>query len=87
MPSVDLRLVQKLVDDMQNSCPSTPAPRIVSLNPFTLEDVMQDALIVGRELQLEQQAADAVAALQQRIQAAKAFVAQQPPLKHNVVST
>eukprot|EP00878_Enallax_costatus_P037128 GHUV01041922.1.p1 GENE.GHUV01041922.1~~GHUV01041922.1.p1 ORF type:complete len:353 (+),score=119.72 GHUV01041922.1:1682-2740(+) len=84
--SVDLRLVQQLVNDMQQASPAAVAPRVVSLNPFTLEDVLQDAMIVGRELGLEQQAANAVAALQQRVAAAKAFVAQQPPLQHNVVA-
>ena len=84
--SVDLRLVQQLVNDMQQASPAAAAPRVVSLNPFTLEDVLLDALVVGRELGLQQQAADAVAALQQRVAAAKAFVGQQPPLKHNVVS-
>lgn len=86
MHSVDLRLVKELVHDMQSSSPSMVAPRIVSLNPFTLEDVLHDALIMGKQLGLEQQAATAVAALQQRIATARSFVAQQPPLRNNVVS-
>lgn len=83
---MDLRLVEQLVQNMQLVSPAAVAPRVVSLNPFTLEDVMNDAMVVGKELGLEQQAADAVAALQRRVTAAKAFVAQQPPLQHNVVS-
>lgn len=82
--SVDLRLVQQLVQDMQGS--STAAPKIVSLNPFNIEEVLDDALVIGKELGLQQQALEAVAALQKRITAAKEFVARQPPLQHQVVS-
>jgi ABC-type Fe3+-hydroxamate transport system substrate-binding protein len=47
-----------------------------------LQDVLNDALVVGEALGLQQQAAAAVAALQQRMDTAKALVAQLPPLQH-----
>jgi ABC-type Fe3+-hydroxamate transport system substrate-binding protein len=95
--SVDLRLVEKVVKDMQDSSSSNSssngtaaavqqAPRIVSLNPFNIEDVLQDALVVGEALGLQSQAAAAVAALRARVGAALSFVAQQPPLAAPVVA-
>jgi hypothetical protein len=47
-----------------------------------LQDVLNDAIVVGEALGLQQQAAAAVAALQQRMESAKALVAQLPPLQH-----
>lgn len=88
--SVDLRLVEKVVQGMQHThgTPNgSPAgPNIVSLNPFSIEDVLQDALRVGDALGLRPQAEAAVAALQARVDAALAFVAQQQPLAHPVVA-
>lgn len=47
-----------------------------------LQDVLNDVLVVGEALGMQQQAAAAVAALQQRMDNAKALVAQLPPLEH-----
>jgi len=49
---------------------------------LSLQDVLADALVVGEALGLQQQAAAAVAALQQRMDSAKALVAQLPPMPH-----
>jgi ABC-type Fe3+-hydroxamate transport system substrate-binding protein len=93
--SVDLRLVEKVVQDMQHSSSSSSAngtaavqqaPRIVSLNPFNIEDVLHDAIVVGEALGLQSQAAAAVAALRARVDAALSFVARQPPLAAPVVA-
>jgi ABC-type Fe3+-hydroxamate transport system substrate-binding protein len=78
--SVDLRLVEKLCGDMQ------PRPQIISLNPFTLEEVMDDCLRVGEALGLKETAASSVAVMKKRVEAAKAFVSTQPPLKLDNVS-
>jgi ABC-type Fe3+-hydroxamate transport system substrate-binding protein len=94
--SVDLRLVEKVVQDMQQNSSSSrangtaavvqQAPRIVSLNPFNIEDVLHDAIVVGEALGLQSQAAAAVAALRARVNAALSFVARQPPLAAPVVA-
>lgn len=47
--------------------------------------MLNDALVVGEALGLQQQAAAAVAALQQRMESAKGLVAALPPVKHNQV--
>jgi hypothetical protein len=51
-----------------------------------MQDVLHDALEVGEALGLQQQAAAAVAALQQRMDAAKQLVATLPPVQHPKVS-
>jgi ABC-type Fe3+-hydroxamate transport system substrate-binding protein len=94
--SVDLRLVEKVVQDMQHNNNSSSsngtaaaiqqAPRIISLNPFNIEDVLQDALVVGEALGLQNEAEAAVAALRGRVDAALSFVARQPPLAVPVVA-
>lgn len=91
--SVDLRLVEQVVQEMQNSSSSSSngtaaaaAPRIISLNPFDIEDVLQDALVVGEALGLQAQAAAAVAALCGRVEAALSFVARQPAVAAPVVA-
>jgi ABC-type Fe3+-hydroxamate transport system substrate-binding protein len=96
--SVDLRLVEKVVQDMQQNSSSISSsangtaavvqqvPRIVSLNPFNIEDVLHDAIVVGEALGLQSQAAAAVAALRARVDAALSFVARQPPLTAPVVA-
>lgn len=91
--SVDLRLVEQVVQEMQNSSSSSSngtaaaaAPRIISLNPFNIEDVLQDALVVGEALGLQAQAAAAVAALRGRVEAALSFVARQPAVAAPVVA-
>ena len=45
-------------------------PHIVSLNPFTLEDVLQDILTVGEATRRESNARAAVEGLKRRIAAA-----------------
>lgn len=50
-----------------------------------LQDVLNDAVVVGEALGLQQQAAAAVASLQQRMDAAKKLVAELPPVQHPVV--
>lgn len=47
-----------------------------------MQDVLNDALVVGEALGLQEQAAAAVAALQQRMDRAKQLVAELPPVKH-----
>ena len=51
-----------------------------------LQDVLNDALVVGEALGLQQQAAAAVAALQQRMDRAKQLVAELPPVQHPKVA-
>jgi hypothetical protein len=51
-----------------------------------LQDVLNDAVVVGEALGLQQQAAAAVASLKQRMDAAKKLVAELPPVMHPVVS-
>jgi ABC-type Fe3+-hydroxamate transport system substrate-binding protein len=51
-----------------------------------LQDVLNDAVVVGEALGLQQQAAAAVASLQQRMDAAKKLVAELPPVQHPLVS-
>jgi iron complex transport system substrate-binding protein len=73
--SVDLRLVEKLCGDMQ------PPAKVISLNPSSLEEVMDDCLFVGNALGLAAQAEAAVRAMRQRVEAVVAFVQSQPPLQ------
>ena len=49
---------------------------------LSTQDVLNDALVVGEALGMQQQAAAAVASLQQRMDTAKALVAQLPPVQH-----
>lgn len=46
------------------------------------QDVLADTITVGEALGLQQQAAEAAAALHQRMDKAKQLVAELPPLKH-----
>ncbi|MBL8990077.1 MAG: ABC transporter substrate-binding protein [Phycisphaerae bacterium] len=66
--SIDLATVRRIAAALR------PAPRIVSLNPTTLEGVLDDVLTVGRELGIEAAAQDAVAGLRERLYAAQDFV-------------
>lgn len=78
--SVDLALVERIC------AKALPSANIISLNPFTIEEVLEDVLRVGTAMQQEAAAQAAVADMQRRIDTAKAFVASQPPLKLNNVS-
>lgn len=51
-----------------------PTPRVVSLNPTTLEDVLDDVLRVGEAIGLARRAEEVVVHLRQRIYAAEEFV-------------
>jgi iron complex transport system substrate-binding protein len=62
--SVDLAQVQRVCREMGND------PHIVSLNPFTLEDVLDDILTVGVATGREGTARRAVEGLKTRIAAA-----------------
>ncbi len=62
--SVDLASVERVATTM------TPKPRIVSLNPHTVEDILDDHLRIGRETGLEASARRAVVAMRERLFAA-----------------
>lgn len=66
--SIDLNTVRALAAGMD------PKPQIVSLNPETFEEVLDDLLTIGRAVGLEDQAAEALIALRQRFFAASDFV-------------
>lgn len=59
--SIDLQTVRRVAETLD------PPPRIVSLNPTTVEDVLEDILTVGRAAGLEREALNAVVALRERI--------------------
>ena len=77
--SVDLKLVEKTIADFQVK------PKIVTLNPQKLSDVLSDLTRVGRAVGMEQQSKDAVQALQHRVKhaqtVAQAAQAGQKPIK------
>lgn len=66
--SIDLQTVERLARGMR------PAPRIVSLNPTTVEGVLEDHLTVGRAVGLEARATAAVVALRERLYRAADYV-------------
>ena len=59
--SVDLQLVQKTVAQLSIK------PKIVTLNPQKLSDVLEDIVRVGKAVDCQQQSEATVAALQQRV--------------------
>lgn len=63
--SVDLQLVQKTVDQLSIK------PRIVTLNPQKLSDVLEDIIKVGKAIGCQQQSEKTVAALKQRVHKAQ----------------
>lgn len=63
--SIDLEAVRRVAADLN------PRPRIVSLNPHTVEDVLDDVLRVGEAVGLERQAREAVVGLRGRLFAAQ----------------
>ncbi|MCA9292966.1 MAG: ABC transporter substrate-binding protein [Phycisphaerales bacterium] len=66
--SIDLNTVRKVAGQMQ------PAPQVVSLNPLTLEGVLDDILTVGRVIGRERQARDAIVQLRERLDCAMGYV-------------
>ena len=63
--SVDLQLVQKTVDQLSIK------PKIVTLNPQKLSDVLEDIIKVGTAVGCQQQSKATVAALEQRVHKAQ----------------
>lgn len=59
--SVDLETVRRLASDF------SPRPEIVSLNPHTVEDVLEDHLTVGRAVGLEARAHAAISQMRERM--------------------
>lgn len=66
--SIDLESVRRA------ACEIDPEPRIISLDPHTFEDVLDDVMTIGAAVGLERQAADALVALRQRFFRASDFV-------------
>ena len=66
--SIDLAAVQRIAASM------APPPTIVSLNPTTIEGVIDDVLTVGRALRLESRAMTEAVKLRERFAAAGEFV-------------
>lgn len=77
--SVDLKLVEKTIADFPVK------PKIVTLNPQKLSDVLSDLTRVGEAIGMEQQSKDAVQTLQNRVKhaqaVAQAALAGQKPIK------
>ncbi len=66
--SIDLRAVRTVADRLD------PRPRVLSLNPQTVEDVLDDCLRVGEAAGLADQARAAVVGLRERLFRASEFV-------------
>lgn len=66
--SIDLKAVRRIADRL------TPRPEIISLNPQTFEDVLDDLYAIGRATGLEPRAVATVAGLRERMFAAAEFV-------------
>lgn len=64
--SVDLQLVQQTIDLLSIK------PKVVTLNPQKLSDVLEDISRVGKAVGREQESKTAVSALQQRVHRAQA---------------
>lgn len=77
--SVDLHLVQQTIDLLSIK------PKVVTLNPQKLSDILEDISRVGKAVGREQESKTAVSALQQRVHraqaAAQAAQAGQDPIK------
>jgi iron complex transport system substrate-binding protein len=74
--SIDLPAVERALQHLD------PRPEVLSLNPFTIEDVLDDLLRIGRAVGMEQEALQAVVALRERMFAAADFV---PSFAHQPV--
>ncbi len=76
--SIDLRTVHRVAAGM------TPRPEVVSLNPQTFEGVLDDLMTIGRAVEREQQAGEALVGLRERFFRAadhvNAFTAPSPVL-------
>ena len=59
--AIDLETVERAANRMD------PSPQVVSLNPLGLSDVLDDMLVVGRSVGMEEEAQAAVRALEARI--------------------
>jgi len=70
--SIDLAAVQRVVGDLKQRGVCNPA--ILSLNPHTVEDVLDDVLRVGEAIGRGAEALRVVMGLQQRMLAAQGFV-------------
>ncbi|CAG1006905.1 hypothetical protein PHYC_03371 [Phycisphaerales bacterium] len=66
--SIDLAAVRRIAEGMN------PRPAIVSLNPTTVEGVLDDVLTVGRALGKEERGIEAVVELRERLARAQDFV-------------
>lgn len=66
--SIDLATVRRVAQKL------FPHPAIVSLNPHTVEDVLDDCLTVGRAIGLESRASEEVVRLRERMARAQEFV-------------
>jgi ABC-type Fe3+-hydroxamate transport system substrate-binding protein len=66
--SIDVRTVRRVVSGM------SPQPRILSLNPGTFEEVLDDALRIGEAVGRPREAAQAVVGLRERFFRAAEFV-------------
>ncbi|MEO0629524.1 MAG: ABC transporter substrate-binding protein [Planctomycetota bacterium] len=70
--SIDLNTVRAAVDTIAEQTGS--APEIVSLNPETVEDIIDDVLKVGRAIGREREAFDAVVDLRGRLNTSQEYV-------------
>lgn len=66
--SIDLRSVERVAASI------APRPEIVSLNPESFENVLDDLMIIGRAAELEHEAQSALVALRERFFRAADFV-------------
>lgn len=66
--SIDLNTVRGVVAGM------SPRPQVVSLNPTTIEAVLDDMLLIGRAIGMESEAAAVVSGLRERMYRAEEFV-------------
>jgi len=69
--SIDLRSVRRAVDWMS---PPPKGPRVLSLNPMTVEAVLDDVLTIGDAVGMEAEAAAVVGSLRERMYRAEEFV-------------
>lgn len=70
--SIDLDTVRSVVADLARA--GSPAPAILSLNPATLEDVLDDVLRVGEAIDAQKRAEREAVALRERLYRAQEFV-------------
>lgn len=63
-----------------------PKPAIISLNPFSIQEVVADALMVGQAVGMEKEAQAAVDKLNGRIKKAQDLAAELGPAKYKSVS-